>query len=366
MKKILVIALLILVLSALISGSCAKPTPAPSPSPSPSPTPIAKPSPSPTPSPTPAGKTKVLWAYLGPGVGAYSEVVALIDLLNKKSNLSITLTAVGGANDMFDVVAVGQADLSGPATTGTFSQAYLGLWRWKGKPLKSLRLLLAPGYDFSGFWTVPRTNVTSLTQIKGLKVAEYPTTGAGDWYRKVLEFYGYDVDKDVKWITVEDAATACKEMAMGRVDVAHEKFIGKQFIELKEAAGRVVALPVDPDKLAAAKKKYSELFLGMMPGKMPPGAVAGIDLTQSVDAVIRPTSINVGDKMPDEVAYQLAKAMLENQKEIAAIGPRFKYFKVEESVPIFEGLYHPGAIKAFKEKGLWTKELEQNQQDMSK
>jgi TRAP-type uncharacterized transport system substrate-binding protein len=80
--------------------------------------------------------------------------------------------------------------------------------------------------------------------------------------------------------------------------------------------------------------------------------IAGVDKpspVQTIDVVI-----GVGAHVPDAVVHQFVKAMRENKKDLVAGHPNFRQFdetnagKVQPSLP-----HHPGAIKYFKEAGIW-------------
>ena len=58
--------------------------------------------------------------------------------------------------------------------------------------------------------------------------------------------------------------------------------------------------------------------------------------------------------MSDEVAYKVAKAVYENKKLLAQGHPTFRGFNPKTASKQFSVLkYHPGAIKFYKEVGIW-------------
>lgn len=69
-------------------------------------------------------------------------------------------------------------------------------------------------------------------------------------------------------------------------------------------------------------------------------------------------------KLSDEEAYEISKGVWINYKELGPVNPRFpRDWKPENMVTTHAGIpYHPGAIKWFKEKGVWTPEMDQLQQ----
>jgi TRAP-type uncharacterized transport system substrate-binding protein len=64
----------------------------------------------------------------------------------------------------------------------------------------------------------------------------------------------------------------------------------------------------------------------------------------------------VNDKVSDESVYQLVTAILENKEALIQIFPGFKALAVNTPNKNYPGIqYHPGAVRYFKEKGLWEK-----------
>ena len=66
----------------------------------------------------------------------------------------------------------------------------------------------------------------------------------------------------------------------------------------------------------------------------------------------------------EEAAYELVKAAWENSSDIAPVHPHMKAFKPEMMVEIQWAPYHDGAVKWYKEQGVWTDELEQRQKKL--
>jgi TRAP-type uncharacterized transport system substrate-binding protein len=61
-----------------------------------------------------------------------------------------------------------------------------------------------------------------------------------------------------------------------------------------------------------------------------------------------------GKHVSNDVAYRVAKAMFENKKALVGASPMWKGFKPKGMSKAQGDLkYHPGAIKLFKEKGVW-------------
>jgi TRAP-type uncharacterized transport system substrate-binding protein len=72
-----------------------------------------------------------------------------------------------------------------------------------------------------------------------------------------------------------------------------------------------------------------------------------------------------GMHLSDDVAYHITKALWENYKELAPIHPRLKFWTANRFASTRAVVpYHPGSITFYKEKGVWTKELEEHQKKL--
>ena len=70
--------------------------------------------------------------------------------------------------------------------------------------------------------------------------------------------------------------------------------------------------------------------------------------------------------MSDEAAYQVVKALWEYNEELGATHPILKDWQRERMVSDKAFIpYHAGVIKLFKEKGVWSKEMDALQAKLS-
>jgi TRAP-type uncharacterized transport system substrate-binding protein len=80
--------------------------------------------------------------------------------------------------------------------------------------------------------------------------------------------------------------------------------------------------------------------------------IAGIDRpspVQTIDFIV-----GVGAHVNDEIVYQFIKAMRENKKGLVEGHPNFNRFMENEAGKVQPRLpHHPGAVKYYKEAGIW-------------
>jgi len=105
---------------------------------------------------------------------------------------------------------------------------------------------------------------------------------------------------------------------------------------------------VDPDGIKYVIDKYP--FLSSFTTKG--GSNKGQD--HDVTSVGDICHIIVKSDMPEDQAYQITKAVMDNADALKAAVPAGKDYTLETATITANVLpYHPGAIKYYKEKGVW-------------
>jgi TRAP transporter TAXI family solute receptor len=115
---------------------------------------------------------------------------------------------------------------------------------------------------------------------------------------------------------------------------------------------RFISLPLD-------KMDFAE-DLWMTKGKIPAGTYRGQD--KDVSCLRSPNSIAVRVDMDTDLAYAIIKVAYDHWDEFAAVSPEIKDYAITETLKSWFLPFHPGAIKYYKEKGIWTSEMDGTQQ----
>lgn len=220
-----------------------------------------------------------------------------------------------------------------------------GAW---GKP-HEVRTVATLAPNVGVFVTTASTGIKTIADLKGKRVVLGPAGAGFDYFLKpLLEVHGVKYED----MTVLDGNyfTASDMLADGKADAA---FMGGAIpipaVTQLCASQDVVFIKLDAD---APSKLTQYPFYFPIPVK----ADAYSDLEEDI------TGINVGNmhlithaNVDDEMVYQLTKIIYENRAQIAEKHPAAKALNPKNVVRDTGTPFHPGAIKFYKEAGIWPK-----------
>ena len=184
--------------------------------------------------------------------------------------------------------------------------------------------------------------IKTVADIKGKK-AGVGTGGIGVMSRMQLEFFGMDIKKDIKPFFLQTGALA-DALKDGSVDVS---FLTKELAIMVTATHdiRVISWQEQDLKAYTEKNPYFGEFV------YPANTFKGVDYE-----VLTPDNgiqLICDTNMSDELVYKLTKAIVENLDCVTKIYAPAKELNPAWCASKLGNPFHPGAIKYFKEKGLW-------------
>jgi TRAP transporter TAXI family solute receptor len=157
--------------------------------------------------------------------------------------------------------------------------------------------------------------------------------------------------KDVKIVKAAGIIGNANDFAAGKSDVFFFAVGSGKVLQVDAKVGGIRALPIDPSPAAMARlKKFVPVAyaLKVNPGKR----MAGILKPTYVMAY--PYLVLTNAKVSDDMVYKVAKAMHGNRKAmIGAFRPMAGFSPKRMVTDLGPVKYHPGAIKFYKEMGLW-------------
>jgi len=312
-------------------------------------------------------KIKIRAALNPAGLAWYPAAVALHSFINNNSILDITSSSTSGPMTIIAGVVQGEFDIGVQGVNSYMAYAYNGWYDFEGKPNKHVRNLFRISALQVSILTTRKSGIKTFPELKGKKVAWF-TASSNAHYEAIMRAYGVDPDKDIRKVKVASMAEAHREMGLGRIHGAGTAILpSKTVLELKEASGGIHYLPVERDVLLLAKKRYPKALSGWLPGVYMPFMFPPLKIEKPVPTMLNPLGVVCMDTLDEKVAYIYVMAVLENVEKIRKLNPTLKGLNFKRAATdVFEVPYHRGAIRAFKEKGLWTDKLEKWQQKFFK
>ena len=212
---------------------------------------------------------------------------------------------------------------------------------FKGKPIdfRVVARLLPNG----NIWTtLADSDIKEIRDLKGKKVG-VGTGGIGVISRGQLAAHGIDYQKDIKPFFSQTGALA-DILKDGAVDAS---FLTAELADLVTATHKIKIIPWKEEDLKPFLEKFSYFGEYIYPA----GRFKGVDYpVLTVDNGIQ----LICDKdLDDELVYKLAKAAAENLDCVTKIYAPAKVLTPAWMASKLGNPFHPGAIKYYKDKGLW-------------
>jgi len=223
------------------------------------------------------------------------------------------------------------------------------------RPLPNLRVVLTYNMLLLGILV---RNDSSIKTFKDLKGKKFPTgwpefQNAIPLINGLFATAGYSL-KDMSPVPAAGLIPAANDFKVGRSDATIFAIVAPKVRELNAAIRggiRVLSVEKTPATLAAMKKVRQDYrIITVKPGRPFPGVRA------PTNVLATPSVITTGTHVSDEIVYKVIKAMAENKAELVKGHPSFRPFDPKKRMAArYPGIkHHPGAIKYFKEKGIWS------------
>ncbi len=275
-------------------------------------------------------------------------ICRLVNKGRKQHRIRCSVESTGGSVYNLNTIAAGELDM-GVAQSDWQYHAYNGTSKFKKKgPNKDLRAVFSVHPE--PFTVVARagSGIKDFKDLKGKRVnIGNPGSGQRGTMEVVMGALGW-TKKDFKLASELKSAEQSKALCDNKID-AMVFTVGHPSGSIKEAStscDSVLVTVTGPeiDKLVAENAYYRKATI-------PGGMYRGTDsdtMTFGVGATFVTSA-----KVPDDVIYNVVKAVFENFDQFKKLHPAFSVLKKEEMIK--DGLsapLHDGAVKYYKEAGL--------------
>lgn len=224
----------------------------------------------------------------------------------------------------------------------------------EGEDVDKIRLI-AVGHTSDVHWIVrKKSQIEEVADFEDKTVAVGPEGSAtlnivGKEHLK--EGWGLDFDKfDEKKLSFDEVCTGIRNNTID----AGLIFAGYPLSSVMRLANDVDIRLLD---ISSEKVEFLQNEFGnVVPLTIPGDTYEGIE--EDVETYCVPQMWLCRADLPEDLVYNIIKAVYENEEDKNAIHPMAKKYTIEnafkgaDNVPVE---YHPGAVKFYKEKGIWDK-----------
>lgn len=301
------------------------------------------------------------------GAGSIINAMAsgISAVLSRNFGSEVKTVATSGPGEWMPMMNTNEIDMgllnAWDAQTGYLGKAgYEKISAGKGF---DIRLITSGHKAANGIIVAESTGIKSGADLKGKRIVGNFTGSAGQTMLSEAALANLGLTKnDVKMTAAPSVDAGLKSVIEGRADANGCANLGMGAISELEAGKGARFLSLDPSPEAV--KRLQELFpanlIKVSPGKGNTGIKEDPTYLMQYDFYM------VGRaSLSDDVVYNVVKTLWDKNNELGALNKNLLDWTPENFVvDLFTVPYHPGAIKFYQEKGVWTPEMEKRQQEL--
>lgn len=284
--------------------------------------------------------------------GATGQVSASIaKVVSQRTDLQMRTQPMAGTQKYIPAVNAGSLEF-GVANIMQTTWSVTGTVTAKGHPNKNIRMVatLMP-FRISAV-VAADSGIKTVPDLKGRRVpGEFK---AAPLFAQIMSGFlanGNLSYNDVKKVPVSGLRQHWDLLSERKIDVVIAA-AGTGYMNLvNKKLGGILFLSLDPSPEALAR----------LQNLLPRTSIKTVNPKKGLTGINQPTkllhfdyTLFAGKNVSDEVVYKVTKALYENPEDLRTSSPLWRLFK-SENMSKDQGIaYHPGAIKYYKENGVWT------------
>jgi len=299
------------------------------------------------------------WTAYDTTSSGYIQSVGLGNMLKK--NYDVQVRIIPGKNDVSRMIPLkaAQAEICACGVAAYFGQEGVFMFArkdWGPSPLYNLFNNL--GRNGTGLVFAGDAGIKTAADLKGKRVAWVKGAPALNLNATaVLAFGGLGWD-DVQKIEMPGFGQAMQGIIDGQVDAAYGSTITSIYSQI-EASPRGIYHPTFPHDDVEGWKRM-QAVTPYFKKVMVSNAVGGVNNASGAlpyEGANYPYPIFVSlPALPDETAYGLVKAVMENYEDFKESGPGMDGYQLANQDMQWVFPFHPGAVAYYREAGKWTAE----------
>lgn len=214
-------------------------------------------------------------------------------------------------------------------------------------PVRTLAVL------YGNYMHIVATDGSGIKTVADLKGKRVSTGAAGSGTEvkcsRVLEASGIDADKDITRERLDPgkSAEAIKDRKLDAF--CWDGGLPTSSVMDLAATPNIKIIMLDhEDAIKKMNDKYGPVYFKLV---IPKGTYLGMDKDVAVAGGANILAVN--EKMDEQLAYNITKALFDRKADLVAIHKEAEKLTLESAVVGSTVPFHPGAIKYYKEKGVW-------------
>jgi TRAP transporter TAXI family solute receptor len=295
---------------------------------------------------------RMMWSAYDVGSSGYAQAAAISDALTTAYGTRIRIMPSGTSIGRMLPLKTGRVTYGWLANEVFFATEAIHDFASREWGPQNLRVLMGKPSSY-GIAVAADAGIESIEDLRGKRIARVAANPSLNIKNEaILAFAGLTWD-DVEVVDVPGYAQSIRAVIEGRADAAGGVPGSALFREL-EASNRGIAwvdIPADNDAGWQKLRDIASFFA-------PVDETVGAGLSPENPAALisyRYPMITVYADADEEEIYNLTKAMIENfdaYKDATSAMPRWTVG--EAGVPPADAPFHPGAVRALQEAGVWT------------
>jgi len=281
----------------------------------------------------------------------YAASAALGKLIDEKLKMQVRVQPMGGSSTYIPLLNRGEVDF-GLTNVDDSMTSFKGAGNFR-QPNPNLRLMAAAFPLTLGALVPADSPIKTIADLKGKTMPwgyNAQTTGRV-LQQAVLASAGLTMD-DVKTVPTQSLFSGVDLLAEGKVEAATIAIgtaqVQRANVTLNSRGGvRFINMESSPEAMARVKKILPSRPITIKP------APHTIGVTTPTTILAYSIFFTTHEKMPDDVVYNLVKAMHGAKEDLIKGHPVFRSFDPARMTEEIGVPWHPGAIKFYKEINQW-------------
>jgi TRAP transporter TAXI family solute receptor len=280
------------------------------------------------------------------GTGAHAMGSALAAVTSKATSITAKVQPYNGPNAWISLLDSGELEF-GVINILDAKMAATGTGNYK-KPYRSIRVAAGGVFPFTaGLVVRDKSEIKQVSDLKGKRMAwDFGGHAINQTWQNAMMEMGGVKPGDVTQVRFSNLNDGVRAVAEGKVD-ASISALGIGLVEEVNAMEpvRFINLPN-----TEAANKILAPYGATIVKSTPMTGVKG-----ETHVIGYPLHLVTSSKVSEKAVYTIVKTWWDNLAELQTLHPLFKRWEKEhQALTNFTVPYHPGAVKLYKEVGVWT------------